>query len=99
MLRCSCNGMEEGGIPHGSGRPGEPDESSTNTPVAGNSKAAAKVLSSKHKKPKRIRYPPEIELALDNVKFIADHLRDEDRDEQVGCIVGVWADSGNEFEY
>lgn len=30
-----------------------------------------------------LKYPPEIEKALDAVKFIADHLRDEDKDEQV----------------
>ena len=32
---------------------------------------------------RRRRYPPEIEKALEDVKFIADHLKEETDDEQV----------------
>lgn len=33
------------------------------------------------------RYAPEIERAMDGVKFIADHLKDEDKERQVKCSV------------
>ncbi|XP_067931107.1 acetylcholine receptor subunit alpha-like 1 [Watersipora subatra] len=35
------------------------------------------------KKPRKLRYPPEIERALEDINFIADQLREEDEEEQV----------------
>lgn len=35
---------------------------------------------------KKVKYPPEIEKALDGVLFIAQHLRDEDADSQVSSV-------------
>lgn len=34
----------------------------------------------------RMLYHPEIERAMDGVKFIADHLKDDDREEQVSVL-------------
>ena len=39
--------------------------------------------SPKQQRKKSKRYPAEIEKALDAVKFIADHLKEEDKEEQV----------------
>lgn len=33
---------------------------------------------------KRTPYPPELTRAMEGVKFIADHMKEEDKEEQVG---------------
>ena len=50
--------------------------------MAGNGMSAREALWARQQQ--RMMYHPEIERAMEGVKFIADHLKDDDREEQVG---------------